>query len=115
MKKWTGLLLAAILVFVSAGSVLADEATVIKVTAQKYHFTPETITVHQGDKVVLEVTAIDTDHGFGIAAYNINELLPKGKTVTIEFTADKKGKFTIKCTHFCGLGHFWMSGTLEVV
>lgn len=115
MKKLIGSLSAAILVLVSASGLFAAQTKVVQVTAQKYHFTPETITVHQGDKVILEATATDTDHGLAIEAFHINQPLPKGQKVTIEFVADRKGKFTIKCNKFCGLGHPWMTGTLEVI
>ena len=32
----------------------------------------------------------------------------------LEFTADKKGEFTIRCTKFCGWKHFKMKGKLIV-
>ena len=114
MKKWMGLTFVLLLVLGSVAGASAAETKVIKITAQKYEFSPETITVNLGDKVVLEVTATDTDHGFGLSAFNIDQKLPKGKTVTIEFVADKQGEFTIKCTSFCGWGHFGMSGKLIV-
>jgi len=100
--------------FVSAGNLFAAETKTIQMTAEKYKFTPDTITVHQGDKVILKITATDVDHGFGLKAFDINRMLPKGKTVVIEFIASKKGEFTFKCTKFCGLGHFWMKGKLIV-
>ncbi len=114
MKKWIGLVSVLLLVFGYAAGASAAETKVIKMTAEKYHFTPETINVNLGDTVVLEVTAIDSEHGFGLSAFNIDKDLPPGKTVRIEFVADKKGEFTFKCTHFCGWGHFWMDGKLIV-
>jgi cytochrome c oxidase subunit 2 len=102
--------------FISAGNLFAAQTAMktIRITAESYTFTPGTINVNQGDRVILKVTATDKDHGFGIKAYNINEVLPKGKTVAIEFVASKKGEFTIKCTKFCGLGHFGMKAKLIV-
>lgn len=102
--------------FVSAGNLFAAEMATktIQITAESYKFTPGTITVNQGDRVILKITATDKDHGFGIKAYDINEVLPKGKTVSIEFVASKKGEFTIKCTKFCGWGHFGMKAKLIV-
>ena len=102
--------------FVSAGNLLAAETAtkITQISAESYTFTPGTINEKQGDRVILKVTATDKDHGFGIKAYNINEVLPKGKTVVIEFVASKKGEFTIKCTKFCGLGHFGMKAKLIV-
>lgn len=103
-----------LLVFSSVAVASANETKVIKMTAEKYDFTPETINVNLGDKVVLEITATDTEHGFGLSAFDIDQKLPQGQTVTIEFVADKKGEFTFKCTSFCGWGHFGMDGKLIV-
>jgi cytochrome c oxidase subunit II len=114
MNKWIGLASVFLVVLGYAAGASAAETRVIKMTAEKYHFTPETINVNLGDTVVLEVTAIDTEHGFGLSAFNIDKDLLPGQTVRIEFVADKKGEFTFKCTHFCGWGHFWMDGKLIV-
>jgi len=92
----------------------AEEVKTFEVKAEDYKFTPDTITVNQGDKVIIKTIAVDKDHGFGIKAYDIDQPLPKGKWVTIDFTADKKGEFTIRCTKFCGWKHFLMTGTLIV-
>ena len=92
----------------------ADEVKRFEVKADKYKFNPDTITVNKGDKVIIKAIAIDKNHGFGIKAFNIKETLPKGKWITIEFTADKRGEFTIRCTKFCGWKHFWMKGKLIV-
>jgi cytochrome c oxidase subunit 2 len=114
MKKWMGLAIALLLIFGSVAGASAAETKVIKITAQKYEFTPETINVNLGDKVVLEITATDTDHGFGLSAFDIDQNLPKRQTVRIEFVADKQGEFTFKCTNLCGWGHFGMTGKLIV-
>lgn len=114
MKKWTGLVIALLLIFGSAAGASAAETKIIKMTAEKYDYTPVIINVKLGDKVVLEITATDTEHGFGLSAFTIDQKLPQGQTVTIEFVADKKGKFTFTCTSFCGWGHFGMDGQLIV-
>lgn len=84
------------------------------ITAKQFDFTPETITVNQGDQVKLIVTSTDVTHGFLISEYGINERLEPGKTVTVEFTADKKGEFPIVCNVVCGSGHSGMRGKLIV-
>lgn len=87
---------------------------VIKMTAQRYKFTPNVITVNQGDHVRLIITALDRDHGFELKSYEINQRLKKGDPATIEFTADKVGTFEFHCSVFCGLGHHRMKGKLIV-
>ncbi len=86
----------------------------IKMTAKKYRFDPNEITVKKGQHVKLLITALDRDHGFKLEAFNINQKLKKGETETIEFTADKAGTFPFQCSEFCGLGHGKMKGKLVV-
>jgi cytochrome c oxidase subunit II len=86
----------------------------IKMTAKKYEFDPNVITVKNGEHVKLVITALDHDHGFKLEAFKIDEKLKKGTPTTIEFTADKVGTFPFECSHFCGVGHGKMKGKLVV-
>lgn len=86
----------------------------IKMTAKKYQFDPNVITVKQGEKVRLIITALDRKHGFKLDAFRINQVLEKGDPATIEFTADKSGTFEFHCSVVCGLGHHRMKGKLIV-
>ena len=82
-------------------------------TAKQWEFSPNTITVNQGDTVILNIESIDVEHGFAIDEYGINENLQPGKTVEIEFVADKKGAFE----YYCSVGEhrkMGMVGTLTV-
>lgn len=84
------------------------------VTAKQWSFSPATIKVKKGDKVVLKITSTDVSHGFNLPTFNINETLEPGKTKTVEFVADKTGTFTFSCSVACGAGHKAMTGTLIV-
>jgi cytochrome c oxidase subunit 2 len=86
----------------------------IQVTLRKYEFTPGTLRVRKGEQVKLVMTAADHDHGFKLDDFNINQKIPKGTTVVVEFTADKAGTFQFHCSIVCGLGHRGMKGTLVV-
>ena len=46
--------------------------------------------------------------------FNVSEMLEPGKTVSVEFVADKQGTFSFFCNVFCGSGHGNMKGTLIV-
>ncbi len=83
-------------------------------TAKRFEFTPNTITVNRGDRVVLRITSTDVEHGFSLATFDIVETLPAGQTKTIEFTADQAGEFNFFCSVFCGSGHGDMRGKLIV-
>ena len=104
---------AGILLFGQAPAATPD-AHEIQVTARKYEFDPNTITVRKGEQVKLRITAVDHDHGFKLESFGIDKLLKKGQATTIEFTADKAGTFPFQCSHFCGMGHGKMKGQLVV-
>ena len=92
----------------------AGEAHEFQMTAKKYQFDPNVITVKKGEHVKLVITALDRDHGFKLEAFGIDQKLKKGDPATVEFTADKAGTFPFKCSDFCGLGHGKMKGKLVV-
>ncbi len=99
---------------VAPGSGVSKDTKEIRMTAKKYEYDPAIITVKEGEHVSLVITALDHDHGFKIDALHIDQLLKKGESTTIEFTADTTGTFPFQCSHFCGLGHKGMKGELIV-
>ncbi|MEK6910444.1 MAG: cupredoxin domain-containing protein [Nanoarchaeota archaeon] len=93
----------------SGAVIQADGNTkVISISAQKYDYTPGTITVKKGDHVRMVLVNKDTQHGIVIPGFNV-----KGMD-SVEFTADKAGTFEFRCPTFCGSGHREMKGTLIV-
>jgi len=93
---------------------MAGEDSEIRLTARKYAFSPNVIKVKRGDHIRLVITALDRIHGFKLEAFHIDQKLPEGEPVTVEFTADQAGTFPFECSHFCGLGHQKMKGQLTV-
>lgn len=95
-------------------------AKVVEMEAYQYGWTPDTITVKQGQTLKLVITSTSevnpafTRHGLALEGYDINRILPVGETTTVEFIADKKGSFQFRCSVPCGSGHMGMVGTLEV-
>lgn len=87
---------------------------IIEIKASQWKFEPDTITVKKGESVKLIITSQDVTHGFSLPAFNIQETLKPGQTVTVEFVPDKAGTFPFRCTVFCGSGHSGMDGTLIV-
>ncbi len=87
-------------------------------TSIRSHFNPEHIYCKVGDKVTIHITnlerAEDETHGFGIYYYNKCISLEPGKTITMEFIADKEGVFPYYCTEFCSALHLEMFGYLMV-
>jgi len=94
-----------------------EVAPVVKsfnITAKKFEFTPSSITVNEGDIVRITISSSDVSHGFSIPQFGVSKIIPAGGTVTVEFTADKKGSYKFFCIVFCGSGHGSMRGTLVV-
>jgi len=88
---------------------------VVTVTAKKFQFTPNEITVHQGVPVVLKLTSQDVSHGFNCPGLKIRADVKPGKESVLRFTPDKAGTFPFHCDVFCGLGHGKMTGAITVV
>jgi len=120
MPRNSAIFILAILVATSAGTGrAAGQASSsgyheFTMTAKSFEFDPSVIKVKKGEKVRLFITATDRDHGIKIQGYDIDQVLKKGATETIEFTADKAGTFEFKCSVACGKGHRKMKGTLVV-
>ncbi len=98
----------------------ADDDTTVNTTktfdvvASQFSFSPSTVTVNQGDTVVINLTTEDVPHGFSLPDFDINETITPGKTTTVEFVADQTGSFSFSCSVACGAGHSSMRGTLVV-
>lgn len=59
---------------------------------------PESIVAKKGDKVELRlINKLDAEHGYKIAAYGIEKVVPAQSAETLTFTADKAGIFPISC------------------
>lgn len=97
-----------------AQSTPSESVREFKVTAQKFEFSPAEINVKRGDRVRLSLTALDAQHGFRLEAFHIEQKLPKGEPVTVEFAADRPGSFPFQCSNFFGMGHGKMKGKLIV-
>ncbi|MBI4887649.1 MAG: cupredoxin domain-containing protein [Acidobacteria bacterium] len=87
---------------------------VVEVVARRYEFVPSTIEVVEGERVRIVVTSGDGLHGFGIKQFKVSKEIPRGATVTVDFTANAAGEFPFLCTEFCGDGHEGMKGVLVV-
>lgn len=86
----------------------------ISMTARQFSFEPSVIEVNKGDKVKLQITSTDVTHGISLPVFGINKRLPPGRTVEVEFTADRTGTFSFACSVYCGSGHGRMKGKLIV-
>ena len=75
----------------------------------------ERIVVNQGERVRLRIRSEDVVHGFAIGRMGVDAgPIEPGKTVTVEFVADRPGEFTYYCTEWCDPNHPRMRGVLQV-
>ena len=88
----------------------------IEITAKRFTYDPDTITLKRGEPVVLVLHSIDVTHGLKVEDFNIkSDDIKKGKETEIQFTPQQTGHFTGKCAHFCGKGHGSMKLQIDVV
>lgn len=92
----------------------AETAQVVKITASKFHFTPDRIVLAKGQPITLELTSADRTHGFMVRAFGIDTDIQPGKTTAIIIKPEKVGSYTTICDHYCGLGHGGMKMTIVV-
>jgi heme/copper-type cytochrome/quinol oxidase subunit 2 len=121
MKKVmaTGCLAIWVLVWATAvrpqTSPAGPETREVRITAKKYEFSPDTVEVKAGTKIIFKITALDREHGFEIA--NVKDScvkIQKGETATVEYVAEKAGTVEFRCCVFCGLGHRGMKGKIVI-
>ncbi len=92
----------------------AQDQKVIAITAKRFGFTPDHVTLKRGEPVVLRLTSEDVTHGFFVRPLKVDELIEPGKTVDVKVTPEQAGNFTVICHHFCGVGHGNMKMTITV-
>ena len=95
----------------------ADANTrVVRVTAERFAFTPSEITVPLGTTIEFHVTSEDTAHGFRVLGHSIDLTIPKrGRgEATATFTPPAAGTYTFECSRMCGAGHSFMRGVIRV-
>jgi penicillin-binding protein 1A len=86
----------------------------VSVTAVRYSFTPNTITVPAGTQLTLKITAADTNHGFTLPGYGLDVICLRGQQTTITFICDKPGTFPFRSGVYSGKNAKNMTGALIV-
>lgn len=100
MKK--ALLTLFILIAVSAQE---RAPRVVEITAKKFEFSPNVITLKKGEPVTLRLTSTDRAHGLLVQAFHIDLDVEGGQSTEVTFTPGVSGSFPAICDHYCGSGH----------
>jgi cytochrome c oxidase subunit 2 len=118
------MLMKVVLGAVSTGLVLSagappaqePEPRVIRITAERFSFTPSEVTVRLGETVEFRIQSDDTSHGFRLVGTNINMEIPKrgGGELSVAFRPEQAGKYAFECSRMCGAGHDFMRGEVVV-
>jgi len=93
----------------------AESAKTITISASKFQFEPNDITVKKGEEVVMIIQSQDVTHGLLLEDFGVKTDIKKGQPTEVKFTPQTAGTFGGKCAHFCGKGHGSMTMTIHVV
>jgi cytochrome c oxidase subunit 2 len=109
------LALLSMLALTSSRPARADaSARVIEITAKRFAFAPNSITLKKGEPVILRLHSEDVTHGFFMRALKIDEVIEPGQTKDVVIAPQTAGTFTTICDHFCGVNHGNMNMTIVV-
>jgi len=88
----------------------------IRITAERFSFTPSRIKVKTGTIVEIMAESEDTSHGFHLPDAGLDEEIPaRGKgELRLRFEATEAGTYFFECSRPCGAGHNTMRGTIIV-
>ena len=86
----------------------------IEVTAKRFEYVPNIISVKQGEKVVLVITSLDFIHGMNIPSLGMRYDLVPGRATRVEIEAANVGNIDFVCDNFCGDRHEDMHGRIVV-
>jgi cytochrome c oxidase subunit 2 len=89
---------------------------VVRITAERFSFTPSEVKVAHGATIEFVLKSEDTSHGFRILGQSIDQAIPKrGRgQVTVAFTPPEPGTYVFECSRMCGAGHSFMRGVIRV-
>ena len=128
----TGLLIVAACMaggMLFAGPIHPAGDRIFHIVARKYAYSPPTIHVNRGDRVTIYLTSTDVTHGFYVDGYDLDaSITPDEKpklrhpslhdkfveVPSIQFVANREGKFRYRCSQSCGFMHPFMIGEMVV-
>ena len=89
---------------------------VIRLSAERFSFTPSEIRIQAGEEVELRISSEDTAHGFHIGGTDITASVPKRGQgeVGVRVRLERAGRYEFECDRMCGAGHDFMRGVLTV-
>jgi heme/copper-type cytochrome/quinol oxidase subunit 2 len=114
--KWLALALfgLAIAVLPLPAGATAPAERHFRIEASSFAFSPSIIAANPGDRVTIDLVAMDVVHGLAIDGHNLSVSADPGQTAHLTFVADRPGTFRFRCAVACGALHPFMLGKLTV-
>jgi cytochrome c oxidase subunit II len=108
------MVMALVLILGFGWKAYAGSPRVVEITAKRFGFTPDQVTLKKGELVILRLHSEDVTHGFFMRKLKIDTDIEAGKTTDVTITPDMPGTYTTICDHFCGANHGNMKMTIVV-
>ncbi|HXN25819.1 MAG TPA: cupredoxin domain-containing protein, partial [Candidatus Acidoferrales bacterium] len=83
--------------------------------ASKDDIVSASLKVPIGKPIKLIMHSRDVIHNFFVRELRLKQDIVPGMEIPLYFQADKPGVYEIPCSELCGLGHFQMRSTMEVM
>jgi cytochrome c oxidase subunit 2 len=106
---------AALAGLLAKGVWAAPEERVVTISAMKFDFVPDKVTLKRGEPVILELSSLDRTHGFTIPELGVRADIPESGSARVRVMPDHVGSFAFRCDLFCGSGHEEMEAVIEVI
>lgn len=113
----TVFLLCMVFTVAKTGARMAPAANAprrIEITARRFAFEPNVITLKKDETVLLVLNSLDVTHGLRIRELGLDLKASKDKPAEELFTPRKTGDFVGHCSVFCGAKHGTMKITFQV-
>jgi len=91
-----------------------DHSVDAYIVAHIFSFSPSTIKVSAGTDVTFYATSPDVVHGFFISGTAVNMMVVPGWVSSASHRFTSPGTYLLLCNEYCGSGHHFMYGTIEV-
>lgn len=106
--------LIVLLFLASLASAQQPSPRVVEITAKRFEFAPNVVTLRRGEPVTIRLTALDRAHGLLVKPLGIDLDSDRGDPDEITITPKAAGSFPAICDHYCGMGHGNMKMTFVV-
>jgi cytochrome c oxidase subunit 2 len=87
---------------------------VVEISAKRFEFTPNLVTLKKDEPVTIRLTATDRAHGLLVKELGIDLDADKDRPDQVTITPKVAGSFVAICDHYCGSGHGNMKMTFIV-